>query len=66
MSRIIPLSIHDRINEVEYLLEAIFMAAGSIGDRDHVNAIQHVVMIAQKEMLEIEAQLEALDCEVAA
>lgn len=66
MTRLIPLSIHDRINEVEYLLEAIFMAAGSIGDRDHVNAIQHVVMVAQKGMLDIEEQLEALDCEVAA
>lgn len=65
MSRIVPLSIFDRINEVEYLLEAIFMAASSIGDRDHVNAIQHVVAIAQNNMMEIESHLKALDGEVA-
>jgi len=59
--RVVPVEVHDRINDLEYLLEGILMMAAGIGDHDQVNAIQRIVTIAKKEILEIETALEELD-----
>lgn len=59
MSKIIPLSIFDEINSVEYLLEAAFMAAGAL-PHEQADAMQSLLDVIQKRIGKLEANLEAL------
>lgn len=60
MSKPIPLSIFDEVNSVEYLLEAAYMAAGSL-TCDEANAMQSLLDIIMKRIGKLETGLEALN-----
>ena len=59
--RIIPLEIHDQVNDLAYLLEAIEMMTYGIEDKDQQNAFIRIIAIAQIELARIEDNLERLD-----
>lgn len=52
------LDISDMVNVVRSLNNAVFMAAGSLSDRDQMNAIQSVVDEIENKLLIIRARLE--------
>lgn len=52
--------LQDKLYDVRSLNEAIFMAAAGIGDRNHTEAIQTVVDIIEKKLIELSDDLEAI------
>lgn len=53
----------DRINRSRFLVEAAFMAAGFINDRDQVNALQSLLQIVTEELEFVRDMLEAKEGE---
>lgn len=50
----------DQLSRVKHLVEAIFMAAFALDDRNDINAIQHVVECIHGEIDKLDGMLEAI------
>ena len=61
ISRIIPLEIHDQINDLGYLLDALELMTCGIEDEKVQTAFYHMVRTAQLDLARIEDRLEQLD-----
>jgi hypothetical protein len=60
----ILLDLHDKLRDVQYLVDAVHMAAGAIGDPAHVNALQAVCDEADQRLEAIVAMVdEQIDAE---
>lgn len=52
--------VSDGLSHVKYLVEAVFMAASSLGDRHHIHAIQTVCNYADEKLIELLAMVEKM------
>ncbi|HWU63595.1 MAG TPA: hypothetical protein VN112_16370 [Ensifer sp.] len=53
----------DRLNRSRALTEAAYMAAGSLDDRNQVNALQHLLQIVSEELEFVSDMLETKEVE---
>lgn len=57
------LDIRDTLCEVRHFVEAIFMAAGSVGDREEADALQRLAAHAKNRLRDAEALIQEDDDE---
>lgn len=57
------LDVRDTLCEVRHFIEAIFMAAGSVGERDEADALQRLAAHAKNRLQEAEALIQEEDDE---